>query len=168
MPSIFANSDDQVWNGSFRADDLVMSFGAVDGAGALVQQAQWNIQRQVNMLYEIGSTNIYYVGNRRSGTVTLSRVVGPSDVYEQLLAAAGDMCDPKNLELTALGGCGPGAAGASRTWTMLTALLTRVGGSVTAQDIVINETLEFMFADLTINGGGGGGVPALPPGLVPP
>lgn len=157
MPSVFTNSDEQTWNGSFRADDLVMSFaGGGDGAGALVQQAQWNIQRAVNMLYEIGSANIYYVGNRRNGTITLNRVIGSSDLYEKLITQFGDMCEPSNFELTSQSGCG-GSATSSRTWTMQFAIMTRIGASVTAQDITINETIDFMFADMTLNGGAGGG-----------
>lgn len=151
MPSVFTNSDEQTWNGSFRADDLVMTFAGGDGAGALVQQAQWNIQRAVNMLYEIGSANIYYVGNRRNGTITLNRVIGNSGLYTQLINTFGDMCAPSNFELTSKFGCGKGGATGQRTWTMQYAIMTRIGASVTAQDITINETIDFMFSDMQVS-----------------
>jgi hypothetical protein len=162
MPSVFTNSDEQTWNGSFRADDLVMTFAGGDGAGALVQQAQWNVQRAVNMLYEIGSANIYYVGNRRNGTITLNRVIGSSALYTTLITTFGDMCAPSSFELTSKFGCGKtagtpllnagtgGGATGSRNWTMQHAIMTRIGASVTAQDITINETIDFMFSDMSI------------------
>lgn len=156
MPSVFTNSEEQKYKGSFRADDLKMTFAGSDGAGALVQQAQWNVQRSVNMLYEIGSPNIYYVGNRRNGTITLNRVVGGTALYAALIEEFGNMCKPASFELESAFGCGgdagEAAAGAlrARTWTMEHAIMTRLGGSVTAQEITINETIDFMFSDMSV------------------
>lgn len=152
MPSVFTNSEDQTWNGSFRADDLKMTFASGgDGAGALVQQASWNVRREVQMIYEIGSPNIYYVGNRRSGTIQLQRVVTASDVYQQLIDTFGDMCSPESFELEASGGCGGEQAQSTRTYTMTHAIMTSLGASVQAQQIVLNETMDFMFSDMEVS-----------------
>ena len=147
--SIFnSGGSSQTHNGSFRAEDLTVDFGGQSGVGALVQQAQFTVQRAVNMLYELGSNNVYYVGNRRQGTANLSRIVGNSSTFRQLITKFGDMCKPDTLTLTASGGCG-GASG-TVNYDLLNATLTSVGGSVTAQDIVITEQLAFICSDIDI------------------
>jgi hypothetical protein len=149
MPSIFnAGGPEQTHNGSFRAEDLTVDFGGQSGVGALVQQAQFTVQRTVNMIYELGSSNVYYVGNRRQGTANLSRVVGSSTAFRELITKFGDMCEPDTLTLTAAGGCG-GQSG-TVNYDLLHATLTSIGGSVTANDIVINEQLAFICADIDV------------------
>ena len=138
---------DQKWFGSFRADDLTLTIAGKPGDGALVQSASFTMTRQINMLYEIGSTNIYYVGNRRNGTVQMSRVVGGSSNFKDMVMTYGDMCKPVDLSLETAGGCG-GASGPGVKYNMKQATLTQLGMSVTAQEIVITENLGFIFADL--------------------
>lgn len=141
--------EEQLHRGSFRADDLKLVLPSGDGDGALVQQVNFTMTRQVNMLYEIGSTNVYYVGNRRQGQAQLQRVVGGSANFQALLQDYGDMCEPDMLTLEASGGCG--GAGGGVTYNCMEATLTQVGASVTAQDIIITESLGFIFADLEIS-----------------
>jgi len=174
--SVFSQGggEDQVYSGSFRAELVKLDWSAGAGApgagggggakrGALVQQVQFQIQRTVNMLYEIGSPNVYYVGGRRQGNATFTRVVSGSDTFKQLATDFGDICKPNDLTLDAsqsacaAGGAAGAAAGAVAggvKYTLLGATLNLVGASVTAQDVVINETLGFMFVDLGYEGAG--------------
>lgn len=147
MANIFGK--EQTHEGSFRADDLKMTFAGAGGAGALVQQANFTLTRNVNMLYEIGSTNVYYVGNRRQGQAQLNRIVGGKGTFRQLLTTFGDMCKPDMITMEASGGCG--SAGGGVTYNLTEATLTQVGASVTAQEIVITENLGFLFADIEIS-----------------
>jgi hypothetical protein len=168
--SIFSSGGgaDQLHGGSFRADNVKLTWdGSTDAKGAIVQQVQFQIQRNINMLYEIGSTNVYYVGGRRQGTATFSRVVSGSQTFTKLATDFGNICTPKDLTLnasqSACGGTAPaGAAPATTpggvTYTLKSATLQSVGASVSANDIVINESLGFMFLDLGYqaqNGAGG-------------
>lgn len=160
MATVFGGGADQLHGGSFRAEDVLLNWAGAGAApvaggvkaGALVQQAQWQCQRTVSMLYEIGSTNVYYVGNRRQGNATFSRVVAGSAAFKDLIAAFGNLCDPKDLTLNAQqAACkGPNNAltGGGVKYTLAGATLTSIGGSVTAQEIIINEQLGFMFLDL--------------------
>jgi hypothetical protein len=77
--------------------------------------------------------------------------VGGKGDFMALLTAYGNMCDPQPLTLDAKGGCGEAAGGI--TYTLKHAVLTQVGASVTAQDIVITENLAFIFSDLDTGGG---------------
>lgn len=156
---------DQFHNGSFRADDVQLNWtagglaGAIAGAlglggggktGALVQSAQWTCQRTVNMLYEIGSTAVYYVGNRRQGQAQFTRVVAGSTAFKSLVTSFGNICAPQDLTIDAKqAACKGGTTtGGGVKYTLKSATLTSVGANVNANDIVINEQLGFMFVDL--------------------
>ncbi len=142
----FPFGKEQEHAGSFIADDLELTLGGAGGKGSLIQSANFTMTRQINMLYEIGSSQVYYVGNRRQGTCQMTRIVGGSADFKTLITTYGNMCEPKDLMLKAKGGtCGKSKG---IQYNMKKATLNSMGMSVTAQDIVITESLGFMFADL--------------------
>lgn len=98
------------------------------------------------MLYEIGSENVYYVGGRAQGTATLARVIGPAPLAAQFINQFNDLCEPQDINFDASAGC----QGGGLNYTLEDAVLTTVSVSVTAQDVVINEQLQFIFIDLEI------------------
>ena len=57
-----------------------------------------------------------------------------------------DLCNPKDIELTVSSGCG--RAQNLMTYTLVDAVLTTISAGVTAQDVVVNEQLQFIFIDL--------------------
>lgn len=144
MPSVFAGG--QTYNGGFRADQLTLTFGGVDVAGFLVQNVQFSYTQQITMLYEIGSENVYYVGGRAQGTATLARVIGPAPLAAQFIQQFNDLCEPQDINFDASAGC----RGGGLNYTLEDAVLTTVSVSVTAQAVVINEQLQFIFVDLEI------------------
>ena len=144
MPSVFAGG--QTHNGGFRADQLTLTFAGQDVAGFLVQNVQFSYTQQITMLYEIGSENVYYVGGRAQGTATLARVIGPAPLAAQFINNFNDLCDPQDINFDASAGCQAGGL----NYTLEDAVLTTVSVSVTAQDVVINEQLQFIFVDLEI------------------
>jgi hypothetical protein len=144
----------QSLQGVIRAEDVYLTFpGLAKGdVGALVQQAQITCERSLNMLYEIGSPAVYYVGDRRRGTAQFSRVVGGSKNFTSMIAQFGDICKAKDnhLELE-VGGAQCAATGQGVKYKMISATLNTIGASVTAQDIVVTENMGFMFVDLEYN-----------------
>ena len=144
MPSVFAGG--QTFNGGFRADQLTVTFGGIDVAGFLVQNIQFSYTQQITLLYEIGSEFVYYVGGRAQGTATLARVVGPAPLGGIFINLFNDLCNPQDITFDSSSGC----EGGGLTYTLEDAVLTTVSVSVTAQDVVINEQLQFIFIDLEI------------------
>jgi hypothetical protein len=142
MASVFAGG--QTHNGGFRADQLTLTFGGTDVAGFLVQNVQFTYTQQVTLLYEIGSAFVYYVGGRAQGQATLSRVVGPSQLAGTFISQFNDLCEPADIDFDASAGCDSGGP----HYTLEDAVLTTISLSVTAQDVVINEQLQFMFINL--------------------
>lgn len=150
MPSVYSGTT-QALNGVIRAEDVKLTFpGNTGGAdGALVQQAQITCERTVNMIYEIGSSKVYYVGDRRRGTAQFSRVVGGSATFKGMIQQFGDICKaPENHIEMAVGASSCGGTKGTINYKLLSATLNSLGASVTAQDIVVTESMGFMFVDL--------------------
>lgn len=144
MSSVFAAP--QTHHGGFRADKLTMQIADMDVAGMLFQNVQFSFTQQVTMLYEIGSNFVYYVGGRAQGTCTIAVVVGPAAGQQKFLESYGDLCRPRNLGFNASSGCDD-TSGAVK-YTLVSAVLTAVAASVNANDLAINQQLQFMFVDL--------------------
>ena len=144
MASVFAGG--QTYNGGFRADQLQLSFAGQDVAGFLVQNVQFQYTQQITMLYELGSANVYYVGGRAQGSATLARVIGPAPLGAQFIRQFNNLCSPQDINFNASAGCNGGGV----NYTLEDAVLTTVSVSMQAQDVVINEQLQFIFVDLEI------------------
>lgn len=135
--------------GAFRAEDVTLDFGGTPAERMIVQSIQFTCTRSVNFLYEIGSAHVYYVGNRRQGQCQMTRVVGGSDAFKNLVCQYGNLCEPKDLTIKVepKGTTGICLAG-NVQYVLKQATLNSLGASVTANEIVINEQLGFIFADV--------------------
>ena len=153
-PSVFSTKGQEI-NGVIRAEDVTMKIGTLSSIGAVLQQAEWQLDRTVNMLYEIGSSNVYYVGDRRKGQGKFTRVVTGVKDFKQLVKDLGDLCKAKSNALSLTAGssnCGAGAQ--ALTYNLVGVVLTSLGVSVTAQDIIVTESMGIMFADMSYDEGG--------------
>lgn len=146
MASVFG-SKTQAHKGTFRAEDLTMTFSEASGDGMLVQSANFTVTRTVSMMYEIGSNNVYYVGDRKNGQAQLNRVVGGSANFKKLVTDYANLCNPKDLVLEAKGGCAGVAADGTR-YQLKFATLTSIGATVQAEQIIVNENLSFLCSDI--------------------
>jgi hypothetical protein len=159
-------SKNQAIGGAFTAENCWLDLGGnnVDAQGAIIQRANFSIERPINFIYEIGSkegpANVYYIGGRRRGQATFERVVGGANLFRAFLTQYGTLCPaanaapPKDITLTAKGGCNiKPAAGAAVgvKYTLVTPRLTTVGASVSAQEIVIMENLSMAFLELDVD-----------------
>lgn len=150
MPSVFGGSQ-QAIEGVIKAEDVHLKFNNKLAIGAIVQQAEWSLERTVNLLYEVGTQNVYYVGDRRKGQAKFSRVVGGAKDFRDMVTEYGPLCNADTnvmgLEVGA-SSCAAGAAGGTLTYTLLGVTMTSIGASVSANDIIVTENMNFMFVDM--------------------
>lgn len=153
MPSVF--SAPQTFHGGFRADNLDLTIEGVQVDGMVIQNVQFSFTQQITLLYELGSAQnyVYYVGGRAQGTATIARVIGPSNGQVQFITRYGDLCKPAKLSFSAKAGCPEGTPPINNgiTYDLMAAVLTTVAISVNANDVIINEQLQFMYTDLVVN-----------------
>lgn len=153
MPSVFSAA--QTHRGGFRADQLNMVIQGTPVDGLVIQNVNFTFSQQVTMLYEIGSVAsnfVYYVGGRTQGTASIARILGPAASQALFIENFGDLCEPADMEFDASSGC-PRDGGGDVRYTLISAILTTLALSVTANDIVINETMQFMFVDMSYDVG---------------
>jgi hypothetical protein len=157
MANIFEKTD-QVVGGAFTAENCTLNLGK-GIEGAIVQRVQFNIERPINFVYEIGQTvgqpqKVYYVGGRRRGQATFERIVGGSATFSAFVDTYGPLCDKagEDITLTATGQCkidgGAGNPSQTTKYILKTPKITGLGASVSAQDIVIVENVQMAFLDL--------------------
>lgn len=132
---------EQTHNGGVSAENVTLQIAGQEAAVA--QQFQFTLTRNVNLLYEIGTTKTYYVGNRRQGQGQLNRVIAGAAGFTGIVTALGDLCSPKECKLQ-----GFGCTGGAVTYTLKHTIATSLGATVTAQDVVITESLGIIFVDI--------------------
>lgn len=119
-----------------------------------------------------GLVPVFYVGGRTQGQATIARVLGPQSgalcrFYEEM----GNVCSPQDLVFTFRGGGCVGESGNSPTaqlefsnavgnaksnsvsYTIEAAVMTNIGIQVGSQDMIVNENISLMFANLKCLGG---------------
>ena len=158
MAAIFANQDVAL-GGVFQANRCKLNFGDNGVTGVLVQAMQFSFSQNITRLYEIGDShnatgksNVYYVTGRCQGQMQLNRVIGPAATIETMYTVYGDACQAcennMTLSLTETDCSTCGNYGAGMYYTLQYCVLTQVGVSVQAQDMILNETCQIMFSGL--------------------
>ncbi len=154
MASVFAST--QTFNGGFRADFLKFSLAGQDARGMIVQNVQFQYNQQVSLLYEVGSEFAYYIGGRANGNATFAYIVGPAKLSGLLLTLFRDLCSPKDISLSASAGCSPGTRGAIN-YELQSAVMVGISGTISAEQAIISQNLQFMFINMDVSGGSIGG-----------
>lgn len=117
-----------------------------------------------------GLVPVFYVGGRTQGQGTIARILGPqSGALCDFYNAMGNVCAPQDLTFTFTGGCGladandqlkpsqvatlanatKGSTTLSKVaYTITGALMTNIGVTVGSQDMLVNENITLMFANL--------------------
>src|SRR4051812_2003292 len=154
MADVFSRLDTNL-AGVFAADHSRLSFGP-RASTALVQNLSGTYMQNVTRLYEVGgngvSANVYYVGGRAQGQMSLARVIGPQALLKSFYKKFGNVCNaPKNmivLHFTQLN-CTSGEA----KYTFKYCVLTQIGISVQDQDMIVNEANQLMFSSMEFEDG---------------
>jgi hypothetical protein len=148
MPSPVFTGAPQAVKGAVKAENVTLT--GFSSRGAVVQQMQISFERTMNMIYEVGSNDVYYVGDRRRGQIQGSRVVAGAGSFKEMINKYGDLCNAASNTLTLKGtGCGPGAG--SVEYECVGVVLTSIGATVSAQDIVVTENIGFQFVEMNYN-----------------
>lgn len=148
---------------SFATDTATLTFS--EGVSpALVQSINLSYTQNVTRLYEIGAAagagkhqNIFYVSGRTQGQAAIGRVIGPSTTMGAFYRKFGNVCEAhKNrIDISFLAGCREG--GRPSSYSMTGVIITNINFSVQAMDMVFNESVTIMFADLEFTDGADGG-----------
>ena len=142
--------------GGFKADGAKVTFaGKGCKEGLLVQNISIQYQQQVNRLYEVGCPEVYLIAGRTNGTISMARVIGPKGIMKDFYSEYGDPCETKSLTIELSPGLCQGASNSAVTANKV--IITSIGISVSANDMLINEQMQLMFVTLENGQAGSGG-----------
>lgn len=146
------------FGGAFGADAAVLAFAlgpggpsVTGGVGLLTQSLEFKYTQQIQRIYEVGSRNVFYVVGRTQGDAAVARVLGPRPVLLAFYQAYGNACRAgENVLLFQVGtGCSlPADTGAGLAFALLGVVLTSLGVSVKADDMMVGEQLTMMYTAL--------------------
>ena len=126
----------------FVADRSRLTIVGVDGVD-LIQN--WSVQYQQNIqpLYEVGSSRLFWAKSNPIGSGSIGRIVGQS-----FLTMSHDICDGgTTVTITnASGSCSGGQVALS----CVGAICTSIGFSAQAGNPTVSESLAFQFASLKV------------------
>jgi hypothetical protein len=128
----------------------------VRGAGGnlgVVTNIQIQFSQTVNRIFDLnrkaGKGAFYYIGGRAEGRATFGRLIGPAGSGCDFYAKYGNICNIKDSISITFVGSGKGKCGnTTSTYKMMKPIAVQVGITQNAQDTMINENVQFMFADL--------------------
>lgn len=179
MNSIFKEAA-PVLKGVWSSNRAGLTGGAGGGGHAIhlgvITNVQINFSQQVSRIYDLNRINfaggkaaMYYVGGRAEGRATFGRLIGPGPSGCDFYFTYGDICaiGDKSLVLTFAGSGNMDCDGQKATYTLYSPILISVGITQNAQDTMINENCQFMFADMECGQGAAPGVPLPAVGGVP-
>jgi hypothetical protein len=154
MPDIFGRAE-MNFGGGFVADKGVIQDGK-GFTGILMQNIQVQYQRPITKIFELGKSgaevSVYYVEGRPQGSMTIARIVGFNATIGAFYTQYGSACNAKKNDLS-LNLTSAQCAGAKPVaLTMRYCVLTSVGFSVQAQQLVINENSSMEFANMSYTG----------------
>jgi len=159
MADIFGKRE-QVYGGGFTSDTGIIEAGT-KLSGLMMQSLQITYQRPITKVYDLGvylkESRVYYVEGRPNGTMQIGRIVGFGYAMGAFYTEYGNAClaGEKTLRLK-LGSsvCPPSgfdlAIKGVKTVSMSACVLTSVGLSVQAQQLIVNENSAMEFANMTI------------------
>lgn len=165
MPAVFQEAQNGVV-GTFSSNNAGMATGQGKALG-LVTNVNIQYSQQVNRIFDMNLSHkinkdksaMYYIGGRAQGNLTIGRVLGPQGTPCQFYSDFGNVCGiQETIRLTFSAGKGNrtrgqvGQAGKCELqpiqFDITDPLLTNVGITQNSNDVIVNENVTLMFADL--------------------
>ena len=94
----------------------------------------------------MGCPQVYLIAGRTQGTISMARVIGPKGIMTEFYTEYGDPCNDKSLTIDLSPGMCEKASNSAVTARK--AIITSIGISVAANDMLINEQMQWMFVSL--------------------
>jgi hypothetical protein len=136
--------------GTFTADRarLVLT----GNLGVLTQSLQVQYRQNITRLYELASTDMYFIGGRTAGDAAFGRVIGPSSTMTQIFQVYGDVCkatNPITFDMSETN-CLSGESGSNR-YVMQNCVINSYGLSLgNPEQMIINDQTSMMFTSLEV------------------
>lgn len=129
------------------ATRLVLPF--IGDEDMLVQQVNVTYSQNVSQVWEVGSSFTYFIAGRTQGQMQIGRIIGAKGIGTEFINKFADVCQmlDNHMTLQFFAGCEESEARGSLKVEGV--VITSIAYAVQAQDMVVNETFNMLFARLT-------------------
>jgi hypothetical protein len=112
----------------------------------MVQNISYSYSQNLSRLYEVGCPDVYLVAGRTQGQAGITRILGPRTLATAFYTQFGNACNRNNnIKFTAVAGCAGNDGGSEQVIKLKHVVIVGLQGAVSAQDMLINETMSMMF-----------------------
>lgn len=143
------------FGGSFPADQVRMDLSGIGlTRGAVVQQFNAQYAQRVRRMWDVTSSDIYYVGGRTEGQISVGRVIGPKAITCVFYGQVGNICNArKNTLKFSTGAAAEGDCVAIEKIDFVASfcLLTQIALGVTAEEMLISDNGVIMVGMLEMS-----------------
>lgn len=138
---IFGYSKQTATGGVMGPNFVTVSIGGASNIH-LVQTVSLNYQRDVQPVYEIGSGSVWMQPGPARGSLTLTRVVGQSGAFDQIVQPQGSACGTTDITISGDGSqCGGAMLGSVKCKQCMP---TQVGLTVSVGTVTVTDTVGYM------------------------
>jgi len=147
MSSILGRNN-STFGGALSAESTSVNYSGVEGAGLMTQNLQISYQQQVQRVWEIDSAETFYIVGRSEGELTIGRIVGVRVLSAQFIDDFSDPCEVASnvMSIQTNAGCNSGEVVGELTLNYV--LVRGFQLAIAANDMILNENLNAMFAGL--------------------
>ena len=142
----------------FSSDLATLNISDTPTKGYLVQNWNFQYSHDVQEIYEIGSSNIYWVKGHPTGQGQLGRIIGKSGSKLKFFSEkAYDACQGGDDMIIKMrpGICesaaNPESVADEITIKLIGCIVTSIGFAIEAQDVKVMEDLKIKFASLELD-----------------
>lgn len=134
----------------FSVEDTILTMsGGKSVAGALIQNWSINYAQNVQEIFELGSSKLYWVKGRPAGQGAIGRAIGDTDI-KFFTDDAYDVCaGGSTFELTAGSGVCQGQSAREVKLSLGGCVVTSLGFSMTVADTRLMEQIAWRFSSLS-------------------
>lgn len=151
--TIFGSEGVSKYTGGFDGTKASVTFG--DNLNTLIcTNISVNYQRNIQKIFSMSNHEVFFVVGRGDGSGSIQSVFGPKAHNDAFFANFGSPCSEKRdmtFEFRNDGGGGTLCQSSGLTRTCTSVLLQALSMSVTSQDMLVNDNINFQFVEL-LNG----------------
>lgn len=156
MSDIFGYNRDPKPQSVFSSENASLTLEG-NAEGYMVQQWQVDYQQTVQEIFELGSSNLYWLKGQPQGQGQIGRIVGGSNGggsgrHQFFDPDSFDLCrGGANMTIEMVNPACDGDGDGSVSMTMSGVVVTSIGYSASVQDLLMRENFGFRFAKMDVS-----------------
>ena len=128
------------------ADATRLIIAGLTDEDMMAQNVQLQYQQNINRVWEVGSSKVYFIAGRTEGSCVVDRIIGAKGISGSFISDYGNVCNMAGNNITLA--FGNGCTGSSQASSIQAkhVVIKSIAYRVAAADMIINENIAMLFA----------------------